>query len=239
MKMKKMLLMVMLLVSSLTSVAQDIASIEALVDDHKRQRRVYALRSGIEEANKELHALVADTVKGYKEINFTLEKYTKSFELITLIMNSAYTAMNIYGTASFVTGRVTEIGSLLSEFYNDLLKEGNIESSDMFIYKYGEELVTGLASDVSELVKSLGDMPLYINGKVQCTTANLLLIIDNINQTLDSTRKRVARAHLKLLGYIKARLSPFWNRKIFKSRDVMTIATDAFDHWLQNGQAAF
>ena len=115
--MRKIIMMLMLLMSSLTSVAQDgvLGSGIAIVEDHKRQRRVYALRTAIEEANRELHSLVADTVKGYKEVNFSLEKYTKSFELIQLILNGAYTAMNIYGTSNYVVGRVGDISSLLTE----------------------------------------------------------------------------------------------------------------------------
>jgi hypothetical protein len=239
MNMRKIIMMLMLLMSSMTSVAQDgvLGSGIAIVEDHKRQRRVYALRTAIEEANRELHGLVADTVKGYKEVNFSLEKYTKSFELIQLILNGAYTAMNIYGTSNYVVGRVGDISRLLTEYYNELLSQGNIESGDLFIYEWSNQLVRGLSEDVSELVRSLGDMPLYINGKVHCTTANLLLIIDNINKTLNKIKERVAAAHMKIYGYIKARLSPFWNRRIYHSETVMTIATDALSRWLQNAQA--
>lgn len=237
MNVKKLLLMMMLTMSSMTSFSQDFLTGEAIIDDHKRQRKVYALRTAVEEANKQLHVLVTDTVKGWKEVNFSLEKYTKSFELISLIVNCAYTAMNVYGTSNYVSGRIGEISSLMTDYYNELLSQGNIESADLFIYKYGNELVTSLYDDVNQLVKSLRDMPLYVNGKVQCTTANLLLIIDNINKTLARIRQHVARAHLKLTGYIRSRLSPFWNRRVFNSRNVATIATDALSNWLNNAAA--
>lgn len=236
--MKKILFILMMLMSCMTSFSQDFLTGEAIIDDHKRQRKVYHLRTAIEEANRELHNLVTDTVRGYMEVNFSLEKYQKSFELISVILNGAYTAMNIYGTSNFVANRVGEISTLLGDYYNELLSQGNIESSDLFIYQYGRELVDDLSGDVSNLVKSLRDLPLYVSGQVQCTTANLLLIIDNINKTLDSIRKHVATAHMKLVGYIRVRLSPFWNRQIFNSRDIMTIATDALGKWLQSAADA-
>ena len=117
MNMRKIIMMLMLLMSSMTSVAQldgVAGSGIAIVEDHKRQRRVYALRTAIEEANRELHGLVADTVKGYKEVNFSLEKYTKSFELIQLILNGAYTAMNIYGTSNYVVATCSSMSGLVS-----------------------------------------------------------------------------------------------------------------------------
>lgn len=227
----------MMMMSSVTSFSQDFLTGEAIIDDHKRQRKVYAMRTAIEEANQQLHVLVTDTVKGWKEVNFSLEKYTKSFELISLIVNSAYTAMNVYGTTTFVSSRLGDISHLLTDYYNELLSQGHVESADLFIYEYGNELVTSLYDDVNQLVKSLRDMPLYVNGQVQCTTANLLLIIDNINKTLASIKQHVARAHLKLTGYIRARLSPFWNRRLYNSRNMVTIATDALSKWLENAAA--
>ena len=240
MNIRKIFFILLLLMSALTSVAQDgvLGSGIAIVEDHKRQRRVYALRTAIEEANRELHSLVADTVKGYKEVNFSLEKYTKSFNLIDQVLNGAYTAMSIYSTSNFVVQRVGDISSLLTEYYNELLSQGNIESGDLFIYEWSNQLVQGIAEDMNQLIHSLADIPLYVNGKVQCTTANFLLIIDNINKTLNMIKERVAAAHMKIYGYIKSRLSPFWNRRIYNSETVMTIATDALSRWLQNATDA-
>ena len=179
-------MMLMLLMSSMTSVAQDgvAGSGIAIVEDHKRQRRVYALRTAIEEANRELHGLVADTVKGYKEVNFSLEKYTKSFELIQLILNGAYTAMNIYGTSNYVVGRVGDISRLLTEYYNELLSQGNIESGDLFIYEWSNQLVRGLSEDVSELVRS-GKNTLKKHNLVGLMDGEKVTLIDDGNALAD------------------------------------------------------
>lgn len=234
MNINKVILILMLLMSGVTSVAQDVITTEAIIDDHKRQRKYYRLRSMIEEMNRELHEQVADTVNGYKEVNISLEKYTKCFDLITLIMQGCYTCMNIAGTATYVAGTVNDINKLLQDFYHECTARGDITTTDIFIYTYGQQLVSDLSGDISSLVSSLGDLVLYVSGKVQCTTANLLFIIDNINKTLDKIREHIKLAHIKLMGYIGARISPFFNAKLFGSKTLFDIATDAFGRWMES-----
>lgn len=239
--MKKYILMLMLaFLPSVNALADgegfDVLSWVAMVEDHKKIRTLLIARAAIEEGNSILHSHVNDTVKGYKEINVNLDKYTRCFNIIDVIIRGACTVVNTKNTYNIVKDRLTGINGLLREYADECLRHGDIETSDELIIKIGEGAINNVKGDVEDLLNSFGDLLLYSTGVGDCSTKRLMEIIENINNGLNAIKEHVTEAYVRLLSYVKARLSPFYNRRVFHSQNVAQMAQGALEKWLKNSQ---
>ena len=64
-----------------TALAQwgfDAVSVEAYINDHKKQRSLLLARSTLEYSNKLLHEYSCKEIGDYKELNIDLDKYTRA-----------------------------------------------------------------------------------------------------------------------------------------------------------------
>ena len=82
--MKRALLMAVVLLALLPGIAKaqwtfDIVSVEAYINDHKKQRSLLLARSTLEYSNKLLHEYSRKEVGEYKELNVDLDRYTRAF----------------------------------------------------------------------------------------------------------------------------------------------------------------
>lgn len=238
--MKKILLLTLMLsflLPPVTMEAQNDWGTTALINlNGKRTGTLMLVRSAIEEGNVALHSAVADTTRAYKEVNVNLDKYYKACEIIDAIINGACTVVNVYTTYDVVKDRLGGIRNVLQEYADECLAHGRIETSDTLIIRIGNGMVSAVADDVDDLLSSLYDLALYATGVGDCRTARLIEIIQNINDTLNAIKEHVTEAYTKMLSYVKARVSPFWNRRVFHSRNVADIAHGAFEKWMQNSR---
>lgn len=238
--MKKILLLTLMLsflLPPVTMEAQNDWGTTALINlNGKRAGTLMLVRSAIEEGNVALHSAVADTTRAYKEVNVNLDKYYKACEIIDAIINGACTVVNVYTTYDVVKDRLGGIRNVLQEYADECLAHGRIETSDTLIIRIGNGMVSAVADDVDDLLSSLYDLALYATGVGDCRTARLIEIIQNINDTLNAIKEHVTEAYTKMLSYVKARVSPFWNRRVFHSRNVADIAHGAFEKWMQNSR---
>ena len=69
----------------LAQVPRDIPTIEAYINDHKKQRSLLLARSVLEESNQLLHQASEVTHREYRDINIELDKYTRAFDIIDLV----------------------------------------------------------------------------------------------------------------------------------------------------------
>ena len=74
----------------------------------------------------------------------------------------------------------------------------------------------------------------YASGQVCCTTASLMLMIDNINKSLDRIKDIVNSAYYQTWKFIQARTS-YWKSEIYRSKTIRQMATEAFDRWMEAG----
>ena len=229
--------MLSFLLPPVTMEAQNDWGTTALINlNGKRAGTLMLVRSAIEEGNVALHSAVADTTRAYKEVNVNLDKYYKACEIIDAIINGACTVVNVYTTYDVVKDRLGGIRNVLQEYADECLAHGRIETSDTLIIRIGNGMVSAVAGDVDDLLSSLYDLALYVTGVGDCRTARLIEIIQNINDTLNAIKEHVTDAYMKMLSYVKARVSPFWNRRVFHSRNVADIAHGAFEKWMQNSR---
>ena len=76
----------------------DFETVEALIRDHKRIRSVLMVRDGIEHANEVLHQYSKKSVDKHYEINVDLDEFTRLFDVLDLMANSATTVINAVDT---------------------------------------------------------------------------------------------------------------------------------------------
>lgn len=249
--MKKTLLFFLLLFSfSLDGLCQynlrwDWPTTEAFIYNHKNIRKWLTVREVAEAANKEYHEALGDTTKSYRTFAGYLDKYDRYLDFITLLINGLGTAKNIIDTYNFVSDRVSGMHSDLERFRQSCLSEAslhglsNIHTSDSMIIVIFRDLFNELKDESDEvrllyvrITASFGTGSTL--GILRISTKNLILILQDLNEILDDLRAIVNRAYQRLTVYIGARLSPFFSSRLYLSRSLGVVATDALNRWLQN-----
>ena len=175
-----------------TALAQwgfDAVSVEAYINDHKKQRSLLLARSTLEHSNKLLHEYTSDEVGGYKILNVDLDKYTRAFDVIDVMYQSLRTALNARSTYSEVSQRIVDYKNLLTDFNEKVVKRKHIELADTLIISINARMIENVAEEGEHLFRSLSDLVLYATGAAACSTADLMLVLDVINNSMDNIEK--------------------------------------------------
>ena len=177
----------------------DAASVEAYINDHKEQRSLLLVRSTLEASNKLLHDYSSKANIDYKDINRELDKYTRAFDVIDVLYQSLRTSLNLYNTYETISDRVIDYKDMLNDFNRKCLERGNIVSTDTQIIAINVRAIGKIADEGDNLYRSVSDLVLYATGAAACSTSDLLLILTNINNSLDNIRKHLNKfvLHLK------------------------------------------
>ena len=93
----------------------DIVSVEAYINDHKKQRSLLLARSTLEYSNQLLHEYSSEEVGKYKELNVDLDKYTRAFDIIDVMYQSLRTVLNVKSTYQTVSDRISDYKNLLED----------------------------------------------------------------------------------------------------------------------------
>lgn len=234
------LIVVLVLFALLPGIAKaqwtfDIVSVEAYINDHKKQRSLLLARSTLEYSNKLLHEYSSKEVGGYKELNIDLDRYTRAFDVIDVMYQSLRTVLNVKNTYNSVSGRIGDYKTLLEDFHEKILKRGRVEPSDMLIITINEKAIRDIARDGEQLYKSVSDLVLYATGAAACSTADLLIVMENVNQSLDAIERHLNQAYIETWRYIQVRIG-YWKAKIYRERTKQEIIDGAFGRWRGAGR---
>ncbi len=231
-----MLLMVVMFPKS--AIAQvfprDIPTIEAYIYDHKQQRSLLLTRSTLETSNALLHKASKVTNREYKDINVELDKYTRAFDIIDLVYNTVSTGFNVYRTYDTVSEEMGKYEAMLNDYNDKRLRRGRIETADTLLLSVNMRAIENLADECQNLYLSVSTIALYASGKVCCTTASMMLMVDNINKSLDRIKEIVNSAYYQTWKFIQARTS-YWKSEIYRSKTIRQVAEDAFGRWREAG----
>ena len=238
--MKRNLLITAVLLALLPRVAQaqwtfDIVSVEAYINDHKKQRSLLLARSTLEYSNQLLHEYSRKEVGGYKELNVDLDRYTRAFDVIDVMYQSLRTALNVKSTYTAVSDRIGDYKRLLEDFNEKVVKRGRIDSADALIIKINERAIRDIAHDGEQLYRSVSDLVLYVTGAAACSTSDLLMVLEGVNRSLDDIERHLNRAYIETWRYIQVRIG-YWKEKIYRTRTIREIADDAFGRWRGAGR---
>ena len=234
---RHIILLMMVTAFSLEMSAQwnfDIVSVEAYINDHKQQRSLLLARSTLELSNQLLHEYSSETAVDFKELNVDLDKYTRAFDVIDILYQSLRTSLNVYSTYNSVSDRVGDYKDLLNDYYTKVVERNRMELHDTLIIGISLRCVERIAEDGKQLYRSMSDLVLYATSAAACSTSDLLLVLESINQGLDNIERHLNKAYFETWRYIQLRMG-YWKESIYLAKDKSQIANEAFRRWRDSG----
>ena len=209
----------------------DPASLEAMISNHKTVKAMLELRALAEEGVRAYHKKSMKTMEDYTSVNKKLDRYRKCFDIIDLILNGTATGFHTYN--SFGNCKRN-----LSAYKKEILLHGAVWSSDTIILNASQRAVEGVFKGVSELRKSYLELSELVSGIRNCTTSDLMIILNDINDSIDKIESSIRHSYMELWAYMTVRMG-FWKKEFFMARSIKDIANDALGRWLGNSVQAF
>jgi len=208
-------------------------TIEAYINDHKKQRSLLLIRAGLEESNSLLHKVSQATSREYKDINVELDKYSRAFDIIDFVYQTAATGFNVYNTYTDVRDKIEKYRDLLEQFNDKVVKRGKFESADTLLLFVSGRAVMDLAEECENLYHHVAVVAAYGTGGIPCTTANLTLLLENINFSLERIRSIVSSAYYRIQRFIEAR-TKLWKRELYRSKTKEQMVNEALGRWQES-----
>lgn len=231
------LTVVMALLPSLAFAQRDPAALEAYINDHKQVRSLLLARSTLEASNALLHDYSKDAGLDFREVNVNLDKYTRAFDVIDILYQSTRTALNVYGTATTVSDRISDYRKILEDYHDKCLRRGDIEPSDTLIISVNYHMIEKVSEEARTLYLSVSDLVAYATGAAACTTSDLMLVLASINQSLDNIAHHLNVAYFDTWRYIQVRTG-YWKAKVYNLKTRKEIIDDAFGRWRSSSYKA-
>ena len=214
--------------------AFDFVSVEAYINDHKKQRSLLLARSTLELSNQLLHEYSSDATVEYKTLNVDLDKYTRAFDVIDVLYQSLRTSLNVYTTYNTVSDRITDYKNLLEDYKEKVLDRNKIAVSDTIIISVNLRCIQKIADEGQHLYRSVSDLVLYATGAAACSTSDLLLVLESINTSLDNIERHLNRSYFETWRYIQLRMG-YWKEAVYRTKTKRQLIDDAFGRWREAG----
>jgi len=214
--------------------AFDFVSVEAYINDHKKQRSLLLARSTLELSNQLLHEYSSDATVEYKTLNVDLDKYTRAFDVIDVLYQSLRTSLNVYSTYNTVSDRITDYKNLLEDYREKVLERNKIAVSDTIIISVNLQCIQKIADEGQHLYRSVSDLVLYATGAAACSTSDLLLVLESINTSLDNIERHLNRSYFETWRYIQLRMG-YWKEAVYRTKTKRQLIDDAFGRWREAG----
>ena len=231
-----LILLLFMMVPQMTKAqwAFDFVSVEAYINDHKKQRSLLLARSTLELSNQLLHEYSSDATVEYKTLNVDLDKYTRAFDVIDVLYQSLRTSLNVYSTYNTVSDRITDYKNLLEDYKEKVLERNKIAVSDTIIISVNLRCIQKIADEGQHLYRSVSDLVLYATGAAACSTSDLLLVLESINTSLDNIERHLNRSYFETWRYIQLRMG-YWKEAVYRTKTKRQLIDDAFGRWRESG----
>ncbi len=238
--MKKVLFISIMLLSLLPFSAKaqfsfDIPSVEAYINDHKKQRSLMLARATLEQSNALLHRYSKDATVEFKDINAELDRYTRAFDIIDILYHTLRTSLNTYDTYQVVHQRVYDYKKMLTDYYQKCLSQADIMSTDTLIISINYRMLQNVAEQAKGIYHSFSDLVLYATGAAACSSSDLLYIVMSINVSLDNIQRFLNAAYFDTWKYIQVRIG-YWKAQVYRAHSIGEIATGALGRWQKAGR---
>ena len=231
-----LILLLFMMVPQMTKAqwAFDFVSVEAYINDHKKQRSLLLARSTLELSNQLLHEYSSDATVEYKTMNVDLDKYTRAFDVLDVLYQSLRTSLNVYSTYNTVSDRITDYKNLLEDYREKVLERNKIAVSDTIIISVNLRCIQKIADEGQHLYRSVSDLVLYATGAAACSTSDLLLVLESINTSLDNIERHLNRSYFETWRYIQLRMG-YWKEAVYRTKTKRQLIDDAFGRWREAG----
>ena len=233
-------LLMVLMIMFLPNVARaqwsfDVSSVEAYINDHKKQRSLLLARSTLEYSNQLLHDYSQKETGEYKTLNVELDKYTRAFDVIDVMYQSLRTVLNVKSTYENVSERISDYKRLLEDFNRKVVKRKHIALADTMLLSINARAIKQIAADGEQLYKSVNDLVLYATGAAACSTSDLIMVLEAVNNSLDNIERHLNRAYIETWRYVQVRMG-YWKEKVYRTKTKAEILDDAFGRWRKAGK---
>lgn len=231
-----LILLLFMMVPQMTKAqwAFDFVSVEAYINDHKKQRSLLLARSTLELSNQLLHEYSSDATVEYKTLNVDLDKYTRAFDVIDVLYQSLRSSLKVYSTYNTVSDRITDYKNLLEDYREKVLERNKIAVSDTIIISVNLRCIQKIADEGQHLYRSVSDLVLYATGAAACSTSDLLLVLESINTSLDNIERHLNRSYFETWRYIQLRMG-YWKEAVYRTKTKRQLIDDAFGRWREAG----
>jgi len=219
-------------------IPSDPASLEAMIHNHKTVKAMLELRTLAEEGVRMYHKESMKTMEDHAAVNRKLDRYRKCFDIIDLILGGTATGFHAYNSFGNCKRNLAAYYKLLDTYSKEILLHGAVWTSDTIILNTSQRAVENVYKGASQLWKSYIELSEIVSGARNCTTSDLMLILNDINSSIDEIEGSIRRSYMELWAYMTVRMG-FWKKEIYMAKSVKDIANDALGRWLGNSVAAF
>ncbi len=216
----------------------DPASLEAMIHNHKTIKAMLELRALAEEGVEHYHEKSMKTMEDHAAVNKQLDKYRKCFDLIDLILSGTATGFHAYNSFGSCKKNLAAYYKLLNTYNKEILLHGAVWTTDTVILNASQRAVEGVYNGAKQLWKSYVELSEIVSGARNCTTSDLMAILNDINTSIDEIDGSIRNSYMELWAYMTVRMG-FWKKEIFMARSVRDIAKDALGRWLGSSVKAF
>jgi len=143
--------------------------------------------------------------------------------------------LNVKSTYQTVSDRISDYKNLLEDFNDKVIKRKHIELADTMLISINKKAIDNIYNEGSQLYHSVNDLVLYATGAAACSTSDLLMVLDNINNSLDLIEKHLNQAYFQTWRYVQLRMG-YWKEKVYRTRTKEEILEDAFSRWKVAGK---
>ena len=126
----------------------------------------------------------------------------------------------------------------LTPYTKEILLHGAVWTSDTTILYTSQRAVEGVSHEANRLWKSYVELAAVITGKRNCTTADMMLILDDINLCMDGIEASIRNAYNGAMGIYDGQ-DGLLEKDYYLARSIKDIASDALGRWLGNSMEAF
>lgn len=233
----KHLLMLFLILSSQAFAQDDPASLEAMIANHKTVRTVLEIRAISELGVYTYHKESSKKITDHRQVEEQLDKYKRCFELVDLILQGTATAFHGVNSYNSIKRNLTGYWKLIDTYNDKILSHGAVWSSDTLILNTSIRAVNQVKDEVNNLYQSYLDLSLIVSGVSECKTADLMVILKKINDSMDQIDESIYHAYLDIHTYMTVRLG-YWKKEIFMARTIKEIVRDSYTRWVNSGDEA-
>lgn len=228
--MKRLFVFIISIFCGLSAYCQDGVAVEAFVANHKTESSLLMARNTLELGNAALHKTLASTSNDYKNVNVNLEKYTKAFDIIDLVLQSVKTGYSAVRTTSAITSKVSDFKTMLED-YSTILQKKGFCASDTLILNRSRSMLNDVSGDVNNIYQSIVQLcAFFAMHKFQVKTTDITSIMVSIDQNLRDLRYHINSSYYEIWNYIQLRKS-YFKGSVMRAITKDVACTEALSRW--------
>lgn len=215
--------------------------IEALYLNHKTIHSRLLARTAIEETNELLHTLVKDNTEKYTQINVDLDKYSRMFDWIDLLVNGLHSGLHAKRSIENIGCLAEEYAGIISDFAKEVEETKVIRLNDAKLLELFVDAVQDIRDECESMYATFTSLTIYVTpvpgtgneSPARCNPHTLYIILEQIDSFLTSLENRMSDLVSLTSIYILERKG-YWHEEVMRV-ERKQIALEALERWKSSG----